>query len=221
MEGVGEVIVIPNIIRNLSDILGAGTAYPDNLKNLTTGKLDILAKRYQDGIRELAVGNAPRVTDKTLVNYMYLGLISLMFPKARVVHCMRDPRDTCLSIFFQNFDESHYYANRLENLGAYYSLYQKIMRHWESLCIMPIFNIQYEDMVQNQEARSRELIEFLGLEWNDQVLKFYETKRSVATASYDQVRQKMYTKSMQRWKNYEQHIDPLVSALATTGDWKP
>jgi tetratricopeptide (TPR) repeat protein len=218
VEGVGEVSVIPNIIATLSDVPEGGAAYPDNLKNLTTRKLDILANRYLDGIRRLVAGNAPRVTDKTLVNFMHLGLISLMFPKARVVHCMRDPRDTCLSIFFKNFDESHHYANRLDSLGTYYAHYRKVMRHWESLRILPIFNIQYEDMVQNQEARSRELIEFLGLKWNDQALKFYETKRSVATASYDQVRQKMYTQSMQRWKNYEKHLDPLIKALEPVSD---
>jgi len=213
VHGLGELSVFPNIIQNLQSYLGAGTAYPGNLRNLTPAILDAMAETYLEGIGKLGPTDTLRVTDKTLVNFLYLGLISQMFPKARIIHCMRDPRDTCLSIYFQNFDESHYYANRLENLGAYYSLYRKVMKHWKSLLGTRILEIQYEDMVKNQEKKSRELIEFVGLEWDERVLKFYESKRSVVTASYDQVRQKIYTGSRARWKNYEKYIGPLVDAM--------
>ena len=121
VHGLGEVIVFPDIIQNLQSYLGAGTAYPGNLKNLTPAILDSMAETYLDGIGRLGPTDTLRVTDKTLVNFLYVGLILQIFPKARIIHCVRDPRDTCLSIFFQNFDDSHYYANRLENLGDYYS----------------------------------------------------------------------------------------------------
>jgi tetratricopeptide (TPR) repeat protein len=213
VHGLGEISVFPEIILNLKSHLRSGEPYPANLKNLTPAVLDTLANTYLDGVRKLGWTNKRRFTDKTLVNYLYLGLIARMFPNARVIHCVRDPRDTCLSIFFQSFDESHYYANRLENIGAYYSLYRRVMDHWKSLLEIPILDLRYEDLVGDQEAKTRELIEFVGLGWDDRVLRFYETRRNVATASYDQVRQKIYTSSTARWKNYEKHIGPLVKAF--------
>ena len=88
-----------------------------------------------------------------------------------------------------------------------------MMKYWKSILHIPIMEVQYEDIVKDQEKISRELIDFVGLEWDESVLKFYENKRSVVTASYDQVRQKIYTKSTARWKNYEKHIGPLIDAL--------
>ena len=210
--GAGEIITFPAIIKNLPEYLGTATVYPENLRNLQPEILDTLSAIYLNEISELD-HKALRVIDKTLANFLYLGLISLMFPNARIIHCKRDPRDTCLSIYFQNFDESHNYATRLENLGFYYKEYECVMQHWKSLLKIPIYEVQYEELVQNQEKISRELIEFVGLEWDERVLNFHETKRSVVTASYDQVRQKMYTRSTQRWKNYEKHIGKLVAAL--------
>lgn len=210
--GAGEIITFPNIIMSLPGYLGAGTAYPENLSSLTVEILDALATTYLNEINQLN-DTVSRVVDKTLANFLYLGLISLMFPNAKIIHCKRDPRDTCLSIYFQNFDESHNYATRLENLGFYYKEYERVMQNWKSMIKTPIYEVQYEELVQNQERVSRELIDFIGLDWDERVLEFHKTKRSVVTASYDQVRQKMYTKSTQRWKNYEKHIGPLVEAL--------
>ncbi len=210
--GVGEVGILPGIIKDLPEYLGKGSAYPGNLKNLTTDILNKFSERYLKEINQLNA-KSKRVVDKTLANYLYLGLISQMFPNAKIIHCKRDPRDTCLSIYFQNFDDSHYYATRLKNLGEYYKLYEKVMAHWKSLIGIPIYEVQYEELVANQEKISRELIDFVELEWDDRVLEFYKAKRSVITASYDQVRQKMYTKSTARWKNYEKHLEPLIRAL--------
>ena len=210
--GAGEIITFPRIIRDLPNYLGARSVYPESLSRLTVEILDNLSECYLKEIN-LLNNEKQRVTDKTLANYLYLGLISLMFPNARIIHCKRDPRDTCLSIFFQNFDESHNYATRLENLGSYYNQYDRLMKHWKSLVKVPIYEVQYEELIDNQEKISRELVDFIGLEWNEKVLKFYDTKRVVVTASYDQVRQKIYKKSAKRWKNYEKHIEPLVKTL--------
>ncbi|MGB5260828.1 MAG: sulfotransferase, partial [Gammaproteobacteria bacterium] len=208
--GAGELPIIPKIIKNLPSILGG--SYPENLNRLTKNILDTLCDDYHYEIEKLDE-HATIVVDKSLVNFLYLGLISLMLPEARIIHCVRDPRDTCLSIYFQNFDESHNYATRLENLGHYYREYKRIMQHWKSLLDMPFLEVHYEDMVNNQESMSRKLIDFVGLDWDERVLRFYDSRRSVVTASYDQVRQKIYTKSTRRWKNYEAHIQPLVTAL--------
>ena len=210
--GAGEILALPNIIMNLPNYLGEASVYPDNLKNLTTEILDTFSTIYLNEINKLD-DKAPRALDKTLVNFLYLGLISLMFPNAKIIHCKRDPRDTCLSIYFQNFDDSHNYSTTLENIGFYYQEYEKLMKHWKSILQIPIMEVQYEELVKDQEKLSRELIDFVGLEWDESVLKFYENKRSVVTASYDQVRQKIYTKSTARWKNYEEHIESLTKVL--------
>ncbi len=144
---------------------------------------------------------------------MNLGLIALLFPHARIIHCVRDPRDTCLSIYFQNFGWLHRYGADLASLGSYYRRYQKLMQHWEDVLDLPILTVCYEDMVADQEAVSRKMITFCDLEWDERCLQFHKSDRHVATASYDQVRQKIYTQSTARWKNYEHHIAPLIDAL--------
>jgi tetratricopeptide (TPR) repeat protein len=210
--GAGEILAFPNIIMNLPRHLGAGSVYPDNLKNLTTTILDNFSNTYLGEINKLD-DIAPRVLDKTLANFLYIGLISLMFPNAKIIYCKRDPRDTCLSIYFQNFDDSHNYSTTLENIGFYYEEYDRLMKHWKSILNIPIMEVQYEDVVKDQEMMSRKLIDFVGLEWDESVLMFYDNKRSVVTASYDQVRQKIYTKSTERWKKYEKHLAPLIDNL--------
>lgn len=217
--GGGELLAIARIIKRLGapTILGPGTPYPENLRQLNQARLDQVAGAYRAEIETLD-SQSPRFIDKTLANYLYLGLISMMFPGARIIHCLRDPRDTCLSIYFQGFDESHDYANRLENLGFYYRQYARSMRHWQESIDLPILEVQYEDLVGSQEAESRRLLEFAGLDWDPAVLRFHENRRSVSTASYDQVRRKIYTGSLQRWKHYADYIEPLQKAL--DGEWR-
>ena len=121
--------------------------------------------------------------------------------------------DTCLSGYFQDFSRSHPYSYDLHNLGVYYRGYQKIMHNWKNILSLPIMEVKYEDMVANQEAVSRKLIEFCGLDWDDRCLEFYKNERFIGTASYDQVRRPMYSTSSGRWKNYEQFLGPLKDAL--------
>ncbi len=210
--GAGE---LPNIIQlplSLSSILETEKPYPQCLPLLTQEKMDELAQDYLDHIGRLS-DDTPRVIDKMPGNFMHLGLIELLFPNARVIHCMRDPLDTCLSCYFQDFSRTHPYSYDLENLGAFYRGYEKIMRHWKSILSIPVIDVQYEELVSNQEPISRSMIEFCGLEWDEQCLQFHKTERFVGTASYDQVRQPIYKKSSGRWKNYEQHLGPLKEAL--------
>jgi hypothetical protein len=136
-----------------------------------------------------------------------------MFPNAKVIHCKRNPVDTCLSVYFQNFKTAHSYKNNLVILGKYYMEYIKLMEHWKSNAPGPLFEIQYEELIERQEELSRELVDFCGLEWDDKCLDFYKSKAPVKTTSYAQVRQKIYKTSAGRWKNYEAHIGPLLEAL--------
>jgi Cytochrome c biogenesis factor len=155
-----------------------------------------------------------RVTDKMPHNFLRIGLIHSVFPNARIVHCRRNPVDNCLSIFFQNFGGHHPYGNDLDDLAFYYREYQRLMAHWRT--VIPrerLFELDYEDMVADQESTSRRLIEFIGLDWEDACLDFHRNERLVRTASIRQVREKIYTRSVERWRNYAPHIAPLLSLL--------
>ncbi|MFQ5643505.1 MAG: sulfotransferase, partial [Thiogranum sp.] len=154
-----------------------------------------------------------RVVDKMPGNFMHLGFIELLFPGARIIHSMRDPLDTCLSCYFQDFSRSHPYSYDFAHLGAFYKSYEKTMQHWRKVLQIPMLEVQYEDLITNQETASRRIVDFCGLEWDDQCYNFHETQRYVATASYDQVRRPIYTSSISRWKNYSEFLAPLREAL--------
>ena len=210
----GELNDINDIAASMPAMLGTDKPHPDCLEWLNPDTLDRLARRYLDRMKERTGDTAyTYTTDKMPHNFMNLGLISLLFPGARIIHCRRDPRDTCLSIYFQNFGWLHRYGADLGWLGGYYHHYHRLMQHWESVLDLPMLTVRYEDMIADQEAVTRKMLEFCGLEWDERCLQFHKSERHVATASYDQVRQKIYTKSKARWKNYEKHIAPLLDAL--------
>jgi tetratricopeptide (TPR) repeat protein len=161
-------------------------------------------------ILEASSANASRVVDKAPVNSDFLGLIYSVFPNARVIYMQRDPIDTCLSCYFQEFLLGLNFTFDLSDLTHYYREHQRIMAHWRA--VLPpgfILEVPYEKLVADQEAWSRKMLEFIGLEWNPRVLEFHTTKRQVVTASAWQVRQKIYKDSVARWRNYEQFIGPL------------
>jgi tetratricopeptide (TPR) repeat protein len=212
VHGAGELGDIHHMTVSLPAILGKGTPYPECVDVLGQGQLDEIAQRHLDMLGNLS-RTAIRVTDKMPHNFLALGLIDRLFPEARIIHCTRDPIDTCLSIYFLKFSVAHPYADDMTHLGVYYRQYLRLMAHWKSVLRVPILDVKYEDLVANQEAVSRRMVEFCGLEWDEQCLRFHESKRTVSTHSYDQVRRPLYKKSVARWKNYERHLGPLITAL--------
>lgn len=156
---------------------------------------------------------AARITDKMPQNFFYLGFLSRLFPRAKIIHCQRDPMDTCLSCYFQSFMASLPYTNRLDDLGFYYQQYQNIMAHWQAVLGDRILNVQYENLVTDNEPVVRAMIDFIGLDWDERCLDHSANARSVVTASYDQATKPLYTGSMQRWRHYEKHLAPLKEAL--------
>jgi tetratricopeptide (TPR) repeat protein len=173
--------------------------------------------RLRAGYLELLRGFSPdalRIIDKMPHNFLHLGLFHLCFPKARVIHCRRNPVDTCLSIYFQNFPALHPYAYDFNDLVPFYQQYLRLMAHWRSVLPADRFlEVQYEELVADQENQSRRLVEFAGVPWDDRCLQFQDNKRSVRTASVWQVRQPMYRTSVARWKRYEDFIGPLAELL--------
>ena len=210
--GAGELPDIIQTVLSLHTVLGSEQRYPQCLPLLTQEKMDRLVQQYLGHLATLSP-DTTRVIDKMPGNFMHLGLIELLFPDARVIHCMRDPLDTCLSAYFQDFTQNHPYCYDLYNLGAYHKQYQRLMQHWRQVLKLPMLEVQYEELVANQETVTRRMVEFCGLEWDERCLQFHQAKRYVATASYDQVRQPLYNKSAGRWKHYERYLEPLRKGL--------
>jgi Flp pilus assembly protein TadD len=210
--GAGELSLVQRMTMELPAALGGAKPYPQCAKQLTAPKLEVLAQAYLAELQKRG-GQAPRVTDKAPVNFLHLGLLDMLFPGTRIIHCVRDPFDTCLSCYFQPFSGDYSFAYDLGHLGAYYRLYENLMAHWRQVLRLPVFELRYEDLVADQEKTIRALIGFCGLDWDDRCLKFYETERTVATASFDQVRKPIYAGSVGRWKRYEAHLEPLMAAL--------
>jgi len=210
--GAGEL----DDMRQLTDELSAEKqygAYKLDIKSmLTSERLTLAAEKYIGKIGKLSPA-ALRVTDKMPGNYFYLGFIELMFPNARVIHCRRNPLDTCLSCFFQNFSVSHTYAFRLEDLGLYYLEYRKLMEHWKRVLTIPIHEVSYEALVAEPEPVIRSMVEFCGLDWDAACLSHEKSDRIVKTASYQQARRKIYRGSAGRWRHYEKHLVALRRTL--------
>lgn len=212
IHGAGELAELQEISTNLEASQSGVTPYPASLFTMPQAELAALAEGYLN--RRLAeCGNAIRVTDKMPANFLLLGLIPRLFPNARVIHCVRDPRDTCLSCYFTDFSFRPSFAYDLEDLGFFHRIHDRIMEHWRQVLPMQILDVCYEDLVRQPEAMGRKMVEFCGLEWNSQCLQFFQNPRPVRTASAWQVRQPIYSSAMGRWRNYAKHLEPLCRAL--------
>lgn len=211
--GAGELNDLNMIAMEMPGRISSRQPYPTCLNELTPERVNTIAGAYLDRLENLD-STALRVTDKMPNNYLHLGLINLLFPEAHVIHCRRDPRDTCLSIYFQSFSAAHPYAVDLASVGHYYREYRRLMDHWKDALELPMFDVSYEALVQDPEKLSRELVAFCGLEWHPRCLEFYKSARTVSTASYEQVRQPIYTRSLGRWRHYESHLGPLLQVLS-------
>ena len=165
----------------------------------------------------LASHSSARITDKLPHNFLRVGLLTAVMPQARIIHCVRDPMDTCLSIFTHFFSSAHGYASDLTEVGRYYSLYERLMQDWEARFPGCMYRISYEDLVANHEREIKQLLEYCGLPFEPGCLRFHETMRAVNTPSAVQVRQPLYQSAVSRWKRYETHLQPLRAAL-TRGD---
>lgn len=215
------------ILASHPDVYGAGelSAFHDLALDafardtaLTAAVLEKLGRRYSDAVTALAP-SALRITDKMPANFRYAGLIHLALPNARIVHMRRDPVDTCVSCFSQNFAEEQPFAYDLAELGRYYRAYEKLMAHWRSaLPDGAMLEIQYEDLIDDLESHARRLIEYAGLEWDPACLEFYRTQRPVRTASVAQVRRPIYKTSVGRWRGHERRLKPLLEALRPPGE---
>ena len=215
VHGAGELEDIHHLAGSLAKRLNSRWPYPACMADATTDLLDRIAEDYLERVQSYAP-DARRIVDKMPHNFEALGLIDRLFPGARVLHCRRNAVDTCVSIYFKHFNSFHPYASDLASLGLYYREYERLMDYWKQTLDIPIMDVRYEDVVADQEAMSRKILEFVGLEWDERCLNYHQLARTVRTPSYDQVRKPIYTKSVERWRRYEEHLAPLLQALGLT-----
>lgn len=231
--------LIEQVLDSHSQVFGAGEldymAYIEQQVTGHKGEAPISSKKYTQAIDDLddedvqhnsaayldqvaAVNNVSRyVTDKMPQNFLYLGLINRLFPDAHVIHCVRNPLDTCLSCYFQSFNRGHGYVYDLESLAHYYRHYHELMTHWKQTLNLSFYTLQYERLIEQPKETISEVLGFLDLPWEDACMAHHLNPRLTVTASHDQVRRPIYKRSAQRWKNYQRHIKPLIDELDYLG----
>ena len=212
--GAGEVKYLARALGQIRDRFPSMGRYPDIFREMEPFHFETIGKSYLQNILPMAGPSAKKITDKLLTNYFFAGLINIIFPNAKIVHTHRNPVDTCLSAFTKLFKDDMPHSYDFGELGRYYLQYKDIMAHWHK--VLPagtILDVRYEDVVADTEGKARELIDFVGLDWDPACIEFYNSKRAVKTASVAQVRKPIYTQSVERWRRYGPGLQPLVDAL--------
>jgi tetratricopeptide (TPR) repeat protein len=210
--GAGELTDIADLAYGLRQRLGSAADYPTCVPQMDAATVSEAASEYLARVSARAP-DAARITDKLPGNFLFLGLIGLIFPRARIVVCRRHPMDVALSIYFTDFNAGHHYSYKLEHIAAQFRQFARVMDHWRRVIPSPVLELRYEDLVTDPEAQIRPLLEFCGLDWDERCLRFQDVRRPVHTASFWQVRQPLYASSVGRWRRYERHLEPLKAAL--------
>jgi len=206
--------------NTLAFVLMKETGEADSKEELikrTTG-IDFasLGRRYCDGINGFG-DPAPRLIDKTPLNFLYLGLIRLAMPGSKVIHLRRKPMDVCYAIYKTMFRTGYPFSYSLQDVGRYYIAYNHLMAHWRSTIPGAFLDVDYESLIADQEGETRRILDYLGLEWEDACLDFHRHKGPAATASAAQVRQPIYSSSVGLWHKYEQQLAPFANKLRERG----
>ncbi len=213
--GAGELPIIPRLTGLMPKVLKVKKKYPWCVYHMNPHLREEAARHYLYNLYEYD-SEHPYVVDKMPHNFVNLGLIAMIFPKARIIHVNRDPRDNAVSNYQQNFKMRHGgmgFAFNLEHIARQINDYHRLMDHWRKVLPLPIFDLSYEAMVEDMAGTAAELLDFVGVGWHEEVTRFYETKRAVRTASVSQVRQPIYKTSMKKWKRYEKHLGDLLDHL--------
>lgn len=193
-ENMPRALVTPALVENLPGLLGG------------------IGDRYITGTDKAGQG-VRHVVDKMLFNFLWAGVIRHALPNAKIIHCVREPRDIALSLWQLHFPNGMGWTYDLVDIGEYYKGYRKLMDHWQDVMPGAIHDIRYEDMVASPETQTRKLLEICGLPWDARVLDFQNREGLVKTASAAQVRQPIYGTSVGKWKKYERHLAPLLDVL--------
>lgn len=215
--GAGELTYLNEAIEQVAN-LEFGQLFTEKVEELGPDQIKKIASIYSKNLWALSP-DSKFISDKMPANFLYIGLIHLAFPNAKIIHAMRDPIDTCFSCYARLFNDTMDIAYDLETLGRYYVMYRKVMAHWHK--VLPadtILDLSYEEMVADSEGQTRRVLGYVGLPWDQSCLEFYKNERLVKTASLAQVNKPIYKTSVERWRNFAQHLHPLIELVK---DYRP
>jgi Tfp pilus assembly protein PilF len=210
VAGAGELMDLATICHRHDKV--KSKVFPDSILVQNTKEFSSMGADYVHRLRTHS-SSERHVTDKLPGNFPLIGMVKTILPGARVIHCRRNPVDNCLSIFKNYFLHEHPYAYEMKELGSYHNLYRDLMAHWHGVLPGFVHDVDYEKLVSDPEKQIRNLLDACRLPFDEACLSFYKTERPVRTVSVVQVRQPMYTDSVQAWKHYETQLQPLIAAL--------
>jgi tetratricopeptide (TPR) repeat protein len=207
-----EQFIIPNIIKkNFSN--DNANSYFSNFTEFDKENLKFLGQEYAREVKKISKEDR-RTTDKFPANFFWIGFIKLILPNSKIVHCYRNPRDNCLSIYKNHFPGGNInYGYSLNEVVKYFNLYNDLIAHWNKSLPDFVYNVNYEKLIDNPDSEIRKLINFCDLKWNPDCLNFHQNKRAIRTASDVQARSKLYSSSIDSWKNYEKHLSSYFKKL--------
>ena len=209
--GAGELRDLTQIIKE-NFLVNDKIKFPEKFNIKDQNFFSNMGTKYLENLDRYNT-NKNYITDKAPLNFKWIGLIKLILPKSKIIHCTRDPKDICLSLFKNFFEGELNFSYSLEEAGKYYKLYQNLMEFWKQLLPDFIYDISYEKLVENQEFESRKLLDFCNLDWDKNCLTFYRNKRGIVTASFAQARKPIYKNSVNSWQNYKNELLPMFKIL--------
>ncbi len=213
VEGTSELPYIKRVENSLSKNRVDGVNYPEAMLELGEAHFKSLGQDYLDAAALHRVNGTPRFIDKMPNNFPSVGLIHLILPNAKIIDARRYPLDSCLSNFRQLYGRGQPFTYDLTDIGEYFLEYQRMMDYWHEALPGRVLTVQYEDVVTDFENQVHRLLDYCELPWEDACLRYHETDRPVRTASSEQVRQPVYTKSVHFWRNYEKNLGELIDVL--------
>ncbi len=220
IHGAGELRLARRTFEGIPGVLGRTGAPRDCVSFLDHTAVMRLAQTHLERLAEIDGGRSARIVDKMPDNYMYIGLLSIMFPRATFIHCRRDLRDIAVSCWMTDF-RSIRWSNDQNNIATRFCQYRRVMNHWKEVLPVPILDVNYEETVTDLESTARRMIEACGVPWDPACLEFHRTERPIRTASVMQVRQPVYQRSVARWKNYEPALAELFASLPLEKEPEP
>lgn len=212
VEGTHELSDLPRVIKQMPKLLGMKESYPAAIQSVDAAGFAKLGRTYLERTGKFRAGER-YFTDKNPNNFAHVGLIHLALPQAVVIDARRHPLDSCLGTFKQLFAKGQPFSYDLSEVAGFYLEYERLMAHWDEVLPGKVLHVRYEDVVRDLESEVKRILEHCGLPFEAQCLRFHETERAVKTASSEQVRQPIYSTSVNLWRHYEKHLAPAIEIL--------
>ncbi len=217
----GELDLIEQIAQKLDLTAEGSPAGQVSLEDLNEELLSDFSKSYLNQVNAMALNNdckiPARITDRKPANFLHLGLISLLFPKARIIHCIANPLDICLSNYFKNFSVDNRYSYDQKNIALYYQQYERLMAHWNKVLPIDIHTVNYDEMVKAPDKISRQLFDFVDLAWQPEYIENFASARKTDAKNSIQRKHNIYKSPARHWRNYRKYAHDLIKGLTLPG----